>query len=178
MFKVPASNPSLKRTCRGLYTFTQATPWSGFLDSTWDKSFDIYPGTVMTRVGNGDVFRPYVGTAGTKPFGLSSLFVAPTMGVSEVTDESLNAFAVWVGGEQALFEVLAPAFDQEADWSLDDQVGAQTMLTANASGLLTPTGVTEYNAIAELIEVRSPSKIIVRLNRFDIAATSAPAGGS
>ena len=177
MLRVPASNPSIKRTCRGLYTFTQATPWSGFLDPEWDKSFDIYPGTVMMRVGNGDVFRPYIGGTGSKPFGLSSLFVAPRAGISEVTDETLNAFSVWVGGEQALFEILAPAFDQDAVWQTDSG-GARTMLTANSSGLLTPTGVTEDNAVAELIEVRSPSKIVVRLNALDIAATSAPAGGS
>lgn len=179
MFKVPSSNPSIKRTCRGLYTFTQATPWSGFLDESWDHSYDIFPGTVMRRVGNGDLFLPYTGAAGTKPFGLSALFDAPRFGVSEVTDPTLNAWAVWVGGEQALFEILAPAFDVDADWpDLDPQVGAQTMLTANEHGLLTPEGVTEYNTVAELIEVRSTNKIIVRLNRFDIAATSAPAGGS
>lgn len=178
MFKVPLSNPAIQRTCKGLYTYTQATPWSCFLDPTWNKAFDIYPGTVMTRIGNGDVVKPYTGAAGTKPFGLSALFVAPTLGVSEVTDETLNAFAVWVGGEQALFEIQAPAFDSTATWSLDGQVGAQKMLTANSHGLLTPTGVTEYNAIAELIEVVSPTKIRVRLNRYDIAATTAPAGGS
>ena len=177
MLRVPADRPSLKRTCRGLYTYTQATPWAGFLDPTWDHSYDVYPGSVMMRVGNGDVFRPYVPAAGRKPFGLSALFDAPRMKISEVTDESLNAWAVHVGGEQAVFEITAPAFDAEADWEVDTG-GAQTMLTANANSLLTPTGVTEYNAIAELIEVRSPDKIIIRLNRFDIAATTAPAGGS
>lgn len=178
MFKVPADRPSLQRTCKGLYTYTQATPWACFLDPSWDKSFDIYPGTVMMRVGNGDLVRPYVGGAGTKPFGLSALFDAPRLGIQEVTDTTLNAFTVWVGAEQALLEVSAPAFDDTADWDISDQVGAQTMLTGNNHGLLTRTGVTEYNAIAELIEVRSPNKIIIRLNRFDIAATSAPAGGS
>lgn len=176
MLKVPADNPALHRTCKGLYTYTQATPWSCFLDPDWDKAYDIYPGSVMMRIG-ADLVTPYVPGTGRKPFGLSTLFVAPQLGVSEVTDASLNAFACWVGESQALFEIHAPAFDADADWEVDT-AGGQVMLTANNKSLLTPTGVTEYNAIAELIEVRSPDKIIVRLNRFDIAATTAPAGGS
>lgn len=180
MLRVPQGNPSHKRTLRGKYTFTQATAWSGFLDPDWDRSFDILPGTVMARKphgGAGEIFTPFTGAAGQKPFGLSALYVAPSLGINEVTDETQNLFTVWVGGEQAYFEVLKPAFDPNGTYVLGSD-GSQRMLTGNSHGLLTTTGVTEFNAVAELIDVPSPDKIGIRLNRFDIAATTPPAGGS
>jgi hypothetical protein len=176
MFRPTLSNPSQQRTLRPLYANTQATPWAGFLDPSWNRAFDIYPGTVMTRK-SGEVFVPYTGAANQKPFGLSALFVAPVLGIDEVTESGTNNFTVWVGGDQALFEVLAPAFDQTALWN-ESGNGQFTMLTATNTGLLTPTGVTEKNAIAELVKVVSTDKILVRLNRYDIAANTAPAGGS
>ena len=146
MYKVPASHPTQKRTLRPLYANHQATPWGGFLDPDWDRSFDIYPGTVMARL-YGDVFTPYTGAGGTVPFGLSALFVAPTLGVDEASGSGTNLFTVWVGESQALFEILAPAFDVEADWPAD-QLGGRIMLTGNSVGQLTTVGVTAENAIA------------------------------
>lgn len=180
MFKPPLSNPAQKRTLRPLYANTQATPYGGFLDPDWNKSFDILPGTVMQRI-YGEVFAPYTGAGGTVPFGLSALFVAPNLGVDEVSGAGTNLFTVWVGDSQAVFEVLAPAFDTTANWPGTSQgTGPQRlMLTANNHGQLTPAGVTAENAIAELIDVPSTDKIIIRLNRVDYsAATVGLAGGS
>lgn len=176
MFRPPLSNPAQKRTLRPLYANHQATPWGGFLDPDLDVAFDILPGTVMQRL-YGEVFAPYTGEAGTVPFGLSALFVAPRLGVNEVSSTGTGLFTVWVGGDQAVFEVLAPAFDVDADWPTTTGP-ARTMLTANASGRLTPAGVTAENAIAELIDIPSPDKIVIRLNRVDLSSTTDLAGGS
>lgn len=177
MFRPPLSNPAQKRTLRPLYANHQATPWGGFLDPDLNVNFDILPGTVMQRL-YGEVYAPYVGAAGTVPFGLSALFVAPNLGVNEVSSTGTGLFTVWVGGDQSVFEVLAPAFDTEADWPTVTGP-ARTMLTANAQGRLTPTGANAENIIAELIDIPSPDKIVIRLNRVDFsAATVGLAGGS
>jgi hypothetical protein len=181
MFRPPLSNPAQKRTLRPLYANHQATPWGGFLDPDLNVNFDIYPGTVMQRL-YGEVFAPYTGVAGTTPFGLSALFVN-TGGyngheVNEVTGSGTGLFTVWVGDSQAVFEILAPAFDTEADWPEVTGPG-RYMLTANSEGQLTPAGVTAENVIAELIDIPSVDKIVVRLNRVDYsAATVSLAGGS
>lgn len=179
MFYAPLSNPAQKRTLRPLYANHQATPWGGFLDPDLDVDYDILPGTVMQRI-YGEVFAPYTGQAGTVPFGLSALFVAPRLGVNEVTGDGTGLFTVWVGDSQAAFEVLAPAFDVDADWPAAGETGpGRIMLTANNKGRLTPAGVTAENAIAELIDVPATDKIVIRLNRVDYsAATVGLAGGS
>ncbi|ACH62550.1 hypothetical protein PBI_SEBATA_100 [Mycobacterium phage Sebata] len=178
-FRPPASNPGQKRTLVPRYANTQATPWAGFLDPDLDVDFDILPGTVMQRL-YGDVFAPYTGEAGTVPFGLSALFHAPRLGVTEVSSAGTGLFTVWVGDSQAVFDVLAPAFDVEADWPAAGETGpARVMLTANSKGRLTPDGVTPENVIAELIDIPSTDKITIRLNRLDLAATGGGlAGGS
>jgi hypothetical protein len=52
------------------------------------------------------------------------------------------------------------------------------MLTANNKGRLTPVGATSENSIAELIDIPSPDKIVIRLNRVDLSSATALAGGS
>ena len=164
MFRPPLSNPAQKRTLRPLYANYQATPYGGFLDPDLDVDFDILPGTVMARL-YGEVFTPFTGAAGQVPFGLSALFVAPRLGVNEVSSTGTGLFTVWVGDGQAVFEVLAPAFDVEATWPTVENTGGQVLLTANSEGRLTPTGADSDNAIAELIDIPSPDKIVIRLNR-------------
>src|SRR6201988_765511 len=97
MIRVNVSNPSQKRTIRPIYAQHQATPYGGFLDPAWDRSFDILPGCVMSRL-TAEIFTPFTtGSSGTtasstpvlpsanaKPFGLADLFVAPTLGIDEV----------------------------------------------------------------------------------------------
>jgi hypothetical protein len=174
MFYAPISNPALKRTLRPIYAQHQATPYGGFLDPNWNRSFDIYPGTVMCRLTK-EIFTPYVGSGNQKPFGLSAFFVAPQLGVDEVTATGTNLFSVWVGAEQAVLEILAPGFDQTANWtSVNVTDGGVQLLTATNQGLLTPTGVTEANAIAELVDVESTSKILIRMNRFAFGGATVP----
>lgn len=170
MFRPPLSNPALKRTIRPIYAQHQATTYGGFLSPTWDRSFDIYPGTVMYRQTK-EIFAPYTGAGNQKPFGLSALFVAPQLGVDECSATGTNLFTVWVGGEQAVFEILAPAFDGDADWTAANVTdGGCQLLTATNQGLLTPTGANNANAICELVDVESTDKILVRMNRYNLAA--------
>lgn len=162
-FRVSMDNVHQKRTLRPLYAHTQATPYSGFLDASWDRSFDILPGTVMCRK-QGENFVPYTGAAGQTPFGLSHLFVAPSKGIDEVREAGTSDIAVWVGGSDALFEILFEAVDQDATWTVPAD-GSRVKLTGNAQGKLTPTGATAANAIAELVDVVGSDKIIVSLDR-------------
>lgn len=175
MFRPTLANPAQKRTLRPIYAQHQATPHAGFLDPTWDKSFDILPGTVMVRLTD-EVFTPYTGAAGQRPYGLSALFVAPTLGIDEATSTGTNLFTVWIGGDQAFFEVLAPAFDTEATWVAPTD-GSIQLLTATEEGKLTPEGADHSNAIAELISVLDTTKILIRLNRFNLGVTT-PIGAS
>lgn len=178
MFRVTQANPAQKRTLRPVYATHQATAYAGFLDPAWGRTFDIVPGTVMCRK-SGEIFTPFTGAGNQKPFGLSALFVAPSLGIDEVTSTGSNNFTVWVGGEQAVFEVLAPGFDEDADWPAAVTTDGQfRLLTATNHGLLTPTSATHLNAVAELIDVISTNKILVRLNRYDLAASVGLAGGS
>jgi hypothetical protein len=175
MFRPTLANPAQKRTLRPIYAQHQATPHAGFLDPSWDKSFDILPGTVMARTTD-EVFTPYTGAAGQRPYGLSALFCAPTLGIDEVTSTGTNLFTVWIGGDQAFFEVLAPAFDTTASWVAPTN-GSIQLLKANSTGKLTPVGVNQGNAIAELISVLDTGKILIRLNRFNLGVTT-PVGAS
>lgn len=168
MFKPPATNPGQKRTLRPIFAQHQATPWPGFLDPNWNKAFDILPGTVMCRL-SGEVFTPFTGAGNQKPWGLSEFFVAPTLGIDEITPTATNLFTVWRGGQDAAFEVLAPAFDVTATWTQATD-GSRQLLAPTAQGKLAPvTGsgtLTQANAIAELVQVISTDKILINLNRF------------
>ena len=175
MFRPTLANPAQKRTLRPIYAQHQATPHAGFLDPSWTKSFDILPGTVMVRLTD-EVFTPWTATSGQRPYGLSALFCAPTLGIDEVTSTGTNLFTVWVGGEQAYFEVLAPAFDSTASWVAPTN-GSIQLLTGNSQGKLTPVGANESNAVAELISVLDTGKILIRLNRFNLGV-STPVGSS
>ena len=175
MFRPPLSNPSLKRTLRPIYAQHQATAYGGFLDPDWDRSFDIYPGTVMVRLTK-EIFTPYTGTG--HPFGLSALFCAPQLGVDEVTATGTNLFTVWTGGPDAVFEVLAPAFDPLADWTAANVTdGGVQLLTGTSEGLLTPTGADNSNAVCSLVDVESTDKILVSFTRYSFA-TGVTVGGT
>lgn len=164
MFKPHVNSVNQQRTIRPLYAHHQATPWGGFIDPDFleDPTVDVLPGSVMYRV-RGEVFAPVTDASTQKPVGLSALFFAPrTLKVDEITPTNTNLFSVWVGGNDSQFEILAPAFDQTADWELAED-GSRQLLTANSEGLLTPEGANSGNAAAELIDVVGPNKIIVRL---------------
>lgn len=178
MFRATVANPAQKRTLRPIYAQHQATSYGGFLDPNWDRHFDILPGTVMCRL-TAEVFTPFTTNAGTavlpsanaKPFGLSALFCAPVLGIDEVTATGTNLFTTWTGGIDAVFEVIAPAFDVTANWAgLNPTDGGRVLLTANASALLTPVGANNANAVAELLDVESTDVILIRMNTVNFGA--------
>lgn len=167
MFRPPISNPALKRTIRPIYAQHQATTYGGFLDPNWNRAFDILPGTVMSRLTK-EIFTPFTGAAGQTPFGLAALFVAPQLGVDEVTATGTNLFTVWVGGPQAVFEILAPAFDASANWAGSNVVNGgvallKPQITAGANQGKLTVGGTGANCIAELIDVPTTDKILIRM---------------
>jgi hypothetical protein len=176
MFYVTPDNPSQKRTIRAIYANTQATPWAGYLDPAWDKSKDIFPGSVMARTTR-EQFTLFTGATNQTPVGLSALWMAPQYGIDEVTPTGTNNFSVWIFDSQGMFEILAPAFDAAANWTLATN-GSRQMLTATVDGLLTPTGVNHANVVCELVDVTGTDKLLVRGNRLDLAATVTMAGGA
>jgi hypothetical protein len=173
VFYAPISNPALKRSLRPIYAQHQATTWAGFLDPNWNRSFDIFPGSVMCRLTK-EIFTPFVGSGNQKPFGLSAFFLAPQTGVDEISATGTNLYTCWVGGEQAEFEILAPGFDQTANWTAANVTdGGFQLLTGTSTALLTPTGANNANAVAELIDVETTNKILIRMNRYSFASSVA-----
>lgn len=176
MLRVTLDNVAQKRTIRPLYAQHQATPWGCILNPEWDRSTDILPGMVMTRI-NGEaatLFGAGTDAATHEVWGLSALFVAPMLGIDEVRSAGANGFAVWVGDEQSVFEILAPAFDTTATWMNTDD-GSKTPLRVTlaahpeGAGKLT-TGVAAAGSVgdkvaAHLIQVVGTNKIIVSLEK-------------
>jgi hypothetical protein len=167
MFRTTIQNVTQKRTIRPLYAATQATPWAGYLDTAWNRSVDIYPGMVMAKLQN-EVWT-LASNNTHRGFGLSALFVAPSLQIDEVRLSGTNLFTVWVGGQDSAFEILAPAFDTTADWTQPTngtEVSLTHTLTAHSKGpgLLTPVGTANAATavIAKLVSVVGTSKIIVR----------------
>ena len=180
------SNQFQKRTIRPLYAHTQATPYAATLDPSLrntDGSFraplaaDVTPlarsaaaaliqgglpaGTVVAK-GAGESIVVHNGVAGVKAFGLLANFVGGTL--DDLGDE--NQVGVWRGPD-AVFEILAPAFD---DTGLAAAYSAATpgnpvKLYAGTNGLLTPVvgAKTDADIVALLVERTSASKIVIDL---------------
>jgi hypothetical protein len=159
MFRVSLENATAKRTCKPLYEQHQATPVATFLDA--DEAGDIYSGMVMTKTGP-DEYSVCDG-ATQQPFGLAALDKNDV--IDDITGIGLNVFAVWQGGPDAYFIVDAPAFDDAQTYTVPTD-GTRVPLyagTGGAKGKLTPADPGAGLAVAELIEVVSAGRIIVRL---------------
>jgi hypothetical protein len=108
------------------------------------------------------------------PFGFASQFVAPVLGIDEIRATGTNLFTVWIGNADAVFEILAPAFDPNASWTYPTTgqrplLGVTTAANTAGPGLLSPLGGTNVgaDAIAELVSLTLPTKIMVRMNRLN-----------
>ena len=159
----------IKRTFRPLYGWTQATPKSGFLDPSWDRSKAIFPGMVVTKTtgNNYTLIGSASGTAvSQQPAGFIAQFVGGN-GVDELLEAGINAIGVWQLGPDAEFEVLAPAFDPTQNWAVDLGSGTDSLIYASTSGTnqgqLIPASAASSGSIpvARLIQVESPSSIII-----------------
>ena len=162
MLRTSLAKAYIKRTIRPLYGWTQATPKSCYLDPAWDRSVPIFPGMVAMKT-SGENYT-LIG-AGGAPAGLIGLYVGGD-GIDEVEEQGVNAFAVWVLGDDAEFEVLAPAFDTAVAWT-DPGDGTDLLVHAQTAGAnrgkLVPAGTPGASAqpVAPLVKVVSATKIIV-----------------
>ena len=166
------ANVGVHRTCTPLYEKYEATPYNTFLDPS--DTTNIYSGMVMYRTGPDTVANAgsATSTAGAKPFGLSVLDRNPN--IDDVSQTGINAWAVWLGGSNAFFTISAPAFDTTQAYNVLT-TGARTLLyTASGTGQLTTvSGASTTLAsvpVAELIDVISPTQIVVRLVPFGATA--------
>ncbi len=159
------ANAFMKRTIRPVYAHHSAVPYAAFLDLTVvTSSVVIYPGNVATKT-TGEQVALANGT--TVPFGLFGNFVNGTMdelqGKAEV--------GVWVGGTDAVFEVLAgPGADGSADegpldksvnWASLNSTAGGVLLYSNTDGRLTNSA--SGLPVARLIEAVSATKIKIQL---------------
>jgi hypothetical protein len=175
MLRTRLNNSYIKRTIRPLYGFTQATPQSGFLDPSWDRSTPIYPGMALTKTVGDQVTlcgagsgAGGVGTAANNiPIGLCGHYIGGD-GIDELLDVGMNMLANWVLAPDAQFEILAPAFDTTADWAgadagdgLEDLIYVAT--AAGYIGKLTLTGVHSPTTapVARLVKANSATKITI-----------------
>ena len=159
-----------KRTLRPLYHYNSAVPYAGFLDTVNVPTTTIvYPGMVAYKT-TGEQFA--VSTATTAPFGLFNNFIHGDM--DELGDGT--EIAVWVGGPNAVFEVLAgpnsteTPLDPNVNWtSLNgtanvgvyaDANGRLTTATTNGGGSATASNF----RVGTLVEAVSNNKIVIRLN--------------
>lgn len=162
MIRVRQNLSHIKRTLRPLYAWTQATPKSVFLDPAWDRSVLIYPGMVLMRT-QGELVT-LVNATGS-PYGLAGDYVGGD-GFDPLLDVGVNATSVWVLGNDAEFEVLAPAFDDTLTWT-DPGDGTELLVHAQTAGAnrgkLVPAGTSGASTlpVARLVKVNSPSKITI-----------------
>lgn len=191
MIRTYLSNDYVKRTIRPLYAWTQATPKPCFLDPAWTRAVPIWPGMGFVRTG-GDLVTlaganstqmgtktmagsAHSGNAGSDVtanavpvYGLGALYVGGD-GIDELLYAGINAFAVWVLGPDAEFEILAPAFDATATWTdPTDGTGSGLVAVSTAGsnqGMLIPAvaaGTTTATApVARLLKVNSATKITI-----------------
>lgn len=171
MLRTPLDKAYIKRTLRQLYGFTQTTPKDCLLDPSWDRSVDIYPGMVLMNKatgssGAGDVVTLLDATG--VPYGLCGLYIAPVYGIDEVRDQGINSVPVWTLTPDAEFEVLAPAFDDQATWTFPTDgtellVHAYTGASGSARGKLCPAGATGASTkpVARAISRPSSDRLII-----------------
>lgn len=175
MFRVTLDNINQQRTIRPLYADHQATSYSCVLDPSFDRSIDVLPGMVMARE-EGDSVVPFgwgANAASHEPMGLAGIFVAPKLGVDELKVAGSNGFAVWVGDEQAVFEVLAPAFAASATWAKPtkgQKVPLRVTMGAHKDGVGKLTneaaGATVADkVVGQLIDVLGNNRIVVSLGK-------------
>lgn len=164
MIRVDLANVSAQRTCLPLFEKHQATPFPIFIDAA--ETADIYSGMAMRRTGE-STCRLYDGTSASfRFFGLAAMDRNAV--INDFTSQSGSVpFAVWLGGPDAVFEISAPAFDTLATWAVPVD-GTRQYVYATSTGKLTT--VADGERIAELLEVPSATKIVIKLVGQDLAA--------
>ena len=158
-----------KRTIRPVYHYNSAVPHACFLDTVNVSSTTlVYPGMVATKTTGEQV---KVAGATDAPFGLFNNFIHGDM--DEIGDGT--EIACWVGGPNAVFEVLAgpnsseTPLDPNVTWTSLNGT-ANVGVYADTNGRLTVSTTNGGSASASnyrvgtLVEAVSNSKIVIRLN--------------
>jgi hypothetical protein len=156
-----------KRTIRPLYAWHSAVPYAAFLDTSAVGTTVLYPGQVAVKTTGEQMDYCRAGGATDIPFGLFNNFINGDMddlgGGTEI--------GVWVGGRDAVFEVLAGPSASETPlatavtWTTLNATRGGVRLYSDTAGRLTTT-VPSSGAqfiVANLIEAVSNTKIIVQL---------------
>jgi len=157
MYRVSLANVTAKRSCLPLHEKHQATPWGCYIDPT--EAGNIYSGMAVTRTSANTV-KLYAGTSATAlPFGIAALDRNTVIDDTQGMDLAL--FAVWLGGPDAMFQVDAPAFDTAGTYAVPTD-GTRQLIYATSGGVL--TSVVDGVAIAELVEVVSLTRLVIRLS--------------
>lgn len=165
------ANVNQKRTIASLY-MNAASPQAYVFDPGYSGG-DILPGMVAMMQDDGEVTL-CTGAAGAIPLGFFAHFIAPTLGIDEVTTDPMRMVGVWVGGADAQYSILAPAFDTTKTWAVGHD-GVDVFLVAGKGthnmGMLCPAGVdaavnhevdTDAIPVAKLISRVSATEIIVQ----------------
>jgi hypothetical protein len=162
MIRTTPDKVYIKRTIRGLYHMSQATPKGMLLDAAWDRSVHIYPGMCAMKT-TGDNVTLLNGTG--VPYGLFGVYIGGD-GIDEILNSGSNACPVWVMAPDAEFEILAPAFDTAQTWT-DPGDGTIVLVHASTTGAnrgkLVPAGAANASTrpVGRLLKVVSSSKIVV-----------------
>jgi len=187
MLYVPnIQNVSTHRTCTPLYEKYEATPLATFLDPN-QATGAIYSGMVMYRTG-GDTVALLDGASTfnsglSRPLGLSAL--DSNSNIDDYTNTLNNSWAVWTGGNNAIFQIEAPAFDTTATYTVPTNGSHQFLYPLDSStitntavqfvGQLTSASQTASTAgvvpVAYLIDVLGPTTLVVGLVPFAVATT-------
>jgi hypothetical protein len=165
MIRTTLDQAYIKRSLRPLYGWTQTTPKAMYLDPAYDRSTDpeIFPGMVMMRGATGDTVNLIDATG--FPLGLAAHFIGG-YDIDELLDAGINAFAVWVLGPDAEFEVDAPAFDDSLVWT-DPTDGTELLIHAQTAGAtrgkLVPAGTVgaSTDPVARLVKVNSDTTLTI-----------------
>lgn len=195
------ANKYQKRTCRPLYANTQATPYSATLApqfrdtdgslklpgasdteplanrtaAAYTLKGSLVPGLVAVRVKGTETISIATGNnSAEQPFGLLANFVGGDLDEGFSGDSLQNSVGVWRGPD-AVFEILAPAFDDAGTGSAGGQslttalgtvgdLGTNVLLYGGDDGrLVSFSSPGNRIAVCRLIERVSSSRIVVDL---------------
>lgn len=160
-----ASRAFQKRTIRPLYAWHSAVPYAAFLDTAAVSTAILYPGQVAVKTTGEQM--DYARANTDIPFGLFNNFINGDMddlgGGTEI--------GVWVGGSDAVFEVLAgpssteTPLDPTVTWTSFNATRGGAPIYSTSAGRLTTDGTAKGSGfrVATLIEAVSNNKIIVQL---------------
>jgi hypothetical protein len=162
MKRTSLANATAHSTCKPL-VLRQITPYATFLDPA--ETGDIYAGMVARRSGPDIVAIMDGATANVIPFGLFANDRNPIFNdLDGISD--LGAFSVFQGGPDVVLQIDGPAFDTAQSYAVPT-TGVPVKLfadTSTALGKLTPVDPGGHMAVAELQQVISTNRIIVRLD--------------